>query len=1161
MQRRICQYLIAILIVMAGTQFSFGDNVYAGIRGVVTDPSGAAVPNVTITATNVGTGIVQRTVSQSDGNYQFSQLPVGIYKVVVAAPSFKTFQANDISLTVNQVYNLAVKFEVGSTTETIEVQADVVQVETTNTQLQTLVDAKKIVDLPLINRNWTALEQMTPGVVAASDRFGTYSANGSQSNQSSYLINGVDSNDLPLNTAVIVPSVDALQEFNIITNTINPEFGRNSGAIVNALLKSGTNAFHGDGFEFYRDTFLNTANWLTGKVPQFHQNSFGGTIGGPVWKDHTFFFFSFQGIRNRQPQSGAPSISNVFSDAQRGGDFSGNPSFYSDANPEPVGSPCGASYAGPFGPNPLPFAIGSAAAGTPFCVAFPTGVVSPSNFDPIAANLLSTYIPEPNAGNNQFTFNPTEVGSGNYQEIVKIDHTFNSKNTIWATAFLQTNPTVDPIPLPTSTSIPGFGDLARRHYKQFIADWTHTFNGTTLNEFRVGYTRFNFVADQPQQVIDPSSLGFNIHSQIASGASVPSMHIFGIYNFALGFTTNGPQPRIDQTYQLTDNFSKIVGKHAIKAGFDGRRFEVWNPFSGNNNGAFSYRGAAAFSSGDPGADFLLGIPDSFSQGSGGLIIGRAYEYYSYLQDQWKIRPNLSITLGTGYQIDTALHNLQFGGLDVTCFRPGQQSSVFPNAPQSMLYPGDHGCDNTGGLSTKYTHFGPRVGFAWSPEKFGGTGKLSLRGGWGLYYNRTEEEGILQNLSTPPFSTTSNGIRDMGNFRPGFADPYTDVAGRATEPNPFPFVPATGASAPSTDWVTPMSLNVFDPNYSTPEAMNYNLTLQQDFGANMVFSLGYVGSVGRHLVRAYEGNPITLAGQAACVADPTCAGGGYLTQHADYPDHSVYPGDIYGSVGTQSTTGNSSYNALQASINKGFSHGIGFLASYTWSHAIDNASGLEDSGFALRGTNIEPGFGILNRGDSAFDARQRAVFGYTYQAPSFHGDHRWLNMLVGGWEFTGITTFQTGFPVTLGDSAFTSFTCDEFFYYACPDTPNQVTQSVEIHDPRIFSANGVDHLWFNPADFAAATPGTFGNVRRNSFHGPGLYNTDFAIEKNIYFRPEHENQYVQLRLEGYNVFNHTQFCNPAGPFPCIDGDIQSGTFGQVQSVGPSRLVQLGAKFYF
>jgi hypothetical protein len=1155
-------YLLALglLLVPTWTTPAHADNVYASIRGLATDPSGAAVATATITATNTDTGIVTKTVPSSDGNYVFPQLSIGTYKVTATGTGFKTFQTSTFVLTVNQVYELAIKFELGTASETVEVNANAAEVETTNIQLQTLVDEKKIVDLPLINRNWTALEQLTPGVVAASDRFGSYSANGSQSNQSSYLINGVDSNDLPLNTAVIIPSVDALQEFNIITNTINPEYGRNSGAIVNAVIKSGTNQFHGDVFEFYRDTFLNTSNWLTQTQPQFHQNDFGGTFGGPIWKNHTFAFFSFEGVKNRQPEAGATSISPVFSNAQRGGAF--------------------ADLATSGGTSPIPLTGDSGAvypAGTPYSTIFSAGTIPTADFNPVASTLLNTYIPAPNSGTNEFTFNPTQTGSGNYQEILRIDHTFNSSNSIWGTMFLQTNPTVGALPLPGGATVPGFGEIASRHYKQFIADWTHSFNSATLNEFRVGYTRFNFAATEPEKPIAPSSAGFNITPQLTSGESLPFINIEGAYDFAIGFTTNGPQPRKDQTYELTDNFSKIIGKHAIKAGFDGRRFDVWNPFSGNNNGAYAYNGAGPFSTGDAGADFLLGIPDSFSQGSGGLIIGRAYEYYSYVQDQWKVKPNVTLTLGTGWQVDTPLANQQFGGKDVTCFRPGQQSTVFPNAPQDMLYPGDHGCDNTGGLKVPFTHFGPRVGFAWSPEAgrlSGGTGKLSVRGGWGFYYNRAEEEGILQNLSTPPFSITSHGVNDLGgSFSPAFANPFADVAGRASEANPFPFVPSSGATAPATDWSNffPMSLNVFSPNYTTPEAMNYNLTVQRELAGNTVFSLGYVGALGRHLIRPIEGNPITLAGQQACLADPTCnpaTGSGFLLQHLLYPTHSVYPGDIFGSLGTQSTDGNSTYNALQISVNKGFSHGLGMLANFTWSHAIDDGSGFEDSGFQTRAINPYPQFAYLNKGDSAYDARRRFVAGFTYQAPGLHG-HDALNALVGGWQLSGIATFQSGFPVDISDSGFTSATCDEFEYYDCWDAPKQIAP-LTTGDPRTNSfgtaPNIVSHVLFNgPATFAPALPSLGGpalfGVARNSFHGPGLNNWDMAIEKHIYFRPGNERQYLQLRLEGYNVFNHTQFCNTAGPYPCINNNVQSSSFGQVTTVNPSRLVQLGAKLYF
>jgi hypothetical protein len=1150
-------FLSFSLSILLTSQFALADNVYASIRGIVTDPSGAAIAGVTIIATNADTGIVTKTTSGADGIYVFPQLQIGNYKVTASNTGFKTFQTSSFLLTVNEVYSLPIKFELGTTSETVEVVAGSVQVETTNTQLQTLVDEKKIVDLPLINRNWTALEQLTPGVVAASDRFGSYSANGSQSNQSSYLINGIDSNDLPLNTALIIPSVDALQEFNIITNTINPEYGRNSGAVVNAVIKAGTNQFHGDVFEFYRDTFLNTSNWLTQTPPQFHQNTFGGTIGGPIWKDHTFAFFSFQGTKNRQPQAGAPSQSVVFSDAQRGGAF--------------------ADLATSSGTSPFPLTGDNGTvfpAGTPYSTIFSSGTIPTGDFDPIASTLLTKYIPPPNSGANEFTFNPTQTGTGNYQEILRVDHTFNASNAIWGTMFLQTNPSSAPIPLPGSTSIPGFGILTQQHYKQFAVAWNHTFNSTTLNEFRLGYTRYNLVSDQPSDVIAPSSVGFNINSQITSGESLPFMNILGSYGFGLGFTTNGPQPRKDQTRELTDNFSKIMGKHAIKAGFDFRRFDVWNPFSGNNNGDFTYNGKGEFSTGDAGADFLLGIPDSYSQGSGGLIIGRAYEYYSYIQDQWKVKPNLSITIGTGWQVDTPLASQQFGGKDVTCFRPGQQSNVFPNAPAGMLYPGDSGCNNSGGQKIPYTHFGPRVGFAWSPDAgrlSGGSGKLSVRGGWGFYYNRSEEEGILQNLSTPPFSITSHGVQDLGGqFSPGFGNPYSDIAGRvAPEANPFPFIPPAGATAPATDWSNffPMSLNVFSPNFTTPEAMNYNLTIQRELAGNMVFSIGYVGALGRHLFRPVEGNPITLAGQQECLADPTCnpaTGSNFLFQHQLYPTHSLYDGSIFGSIGTQSTEGNSTYNALQVGINKGFSHGLGFLANFTWSHAIDDGSGFEDSGFQTRAINPYPQFAYLNKGDSSYDARRRFVAGFTYQAPGIHG-HDALNMLVGGWQLSGIVTFQSGFPVDISDSGFTSATCDVFEYYDCWDAPIQ-TAPLVTGDPRTTSFNTFNHMLFNgPATFAPALPTLGGpalfGVARNSFHGPGLNNFDAALEKDIYFRPSHERQYLQLRLEGFNVFNHTQFCNSAGPFPCINDDVESASFGQVKTVNPSRLVQLAAKFYF
>src|SRR5215471_10782229 len=309
---------VAFVVLLAG-QVALADNVYATLHGTATDVTGAIVAGAEVTATNTQTGVKTTVTSRDNGYYEFAQLPVGSYTISASKQGFKTFKSTELVLNVNQVYDMPVRFEVGSISETVEVKAEAVQVETTSIQQQTLISSQSIVDLPLIGRNFTQLEQLAPGVMAASDRFGTFSVNGSQTQQSSYLVNGLDTNDIPLNTPQILPSPDAIQEFNLISSTINPEYGRNSGGIVNALIKNGTNSFHGNAFDFYRDTFLNTHNFFSALTPVFHQNQFGGTFGGPIWKDKTFFFVSYQGIRAR---TSVTQTTPVFTGAQRGGDFS-----------------------------------------------------------------------------------------------------------------------------------------------------------------------------------------------------------------------------------------------------------------------------------------------------------------------------------------------------------------------------------------------------------------------------------------------------------------------------------------------------------------------------------------------------------------------------------------------------------------------------------------------------------------------------------------------------------------------------------------------------------------------------------------------------------------------------------------------------------------------
>ncbi len=1135
--------------------YLLAQSVTSQITGLVTDATGSTIPDAEIKAVNKQTGIEATQRSKTDGSFQFLNLPASSYDVTVSKVGFQKYETRSIVLALNQNYRLPVTLEVGKMSQSVEVEANAAQVETSTTQLGTIIDSRQIVDLPLNGRDWTQLEQLSPGVVSGSDRFGSngangnsFATNGSQSQQNAFLINGIDSNDLPLNTPAIIPSPDAIGEFNFITSTINPEYGRNSGGVLNAVIKSGTNQFHGDAFEFYRDTFLNSRTLYEQVKPVFHQNQFGGTLGGPIWKDHTFFFISYQGTRFRQPQAGQGQTT-VFSQDQRNGLFP-DIAKSTAASPIPLVGSNGSVYA----------------AGTPYNQIFPTGQIPLSDFSPISQKLLA-YVPAANSPGGIYSFNPITTGSQD-QGIIRVDHTFNQSNSIWFTGFFQHSPTTDTLPF-TGSSLPGFGDANILSAKQFSFDYTHTFSATTVNEFRLGYLRSNDDYVEPQQAISPSSLGFqNIVPQNQAAQGIPYMSILGLFN--LGFSTNGPQPRIDETYQLTDSVSKVAGNHTMKFGFDGKRYSVNNPFYGNNNGNYSFGAAGPYSTGDAGADFLLGIPDSYTQGSGGYIDARTYEYYGYAQDSWKISQNFTVNYGTGYQVDTPMVNQHFGQEALNCFRPGQQSTIFPTAPLGLLFPGDKTCTKSG-YYNHYDHFGPRFGFAYSP---GSDAKTSVRGGFGIYFNRSEEELSLQNLGAVPFSITSHGAGGSGaaNASPSFANPYTDIATGQTTANPFPFTPATKGSPVNFSPYEPLTINVINPNFTSPYAMNFNLNVQRQLPGNLILQIGYVGAQGRHLELTYEGNPISPAGTAACAADPTCIQD-RSTQHNTYPSHALYaPGNIFASVGTQATVGVSSYNSMQVSLRKTLSHGLSFLASYTWSHSIDDTSGFENSGFGSRAN--DPYNFALSRGDSAFDARQRLVISYDYEVP--HLSRYWNNVLtrttLDGWHLAGITTLQTGFPINIADTAYRSLQCDSYSYYGCWDTANYVSPN-QILNPRnssltnntkAGSSTSNNYYYFNPNTFAVEPIGTLGNSGRNSFHGPGQNNTDMTLSKRVYVTHD-EKRYIDLRLEAYNVFNHTQFQIQSTTISFsgtgVNGDINSSNFGRVLSALPGRTVQLGAKFYF
>jgi carboxypeptidase family protein len=1142
-----CILLGILTAALLHTTAAKADELYAKILGAVTDPAGAAVAGATVTARNTATGISRSVASGSDGTYQFPQLAIGDYEVRAEKTGFKVFLASKIHLDVNQVYDLPVRLTLGATTEEVTVQANPTQVESTTPQLGIVIDANQIVNMPLIGRSFVSLQQLEPGVVGASDRFGTstpnapnLATNGAQSQMNVYLIDGTETNDIALNSPGFIPSADALQEFRMVTSTLNPEYARSSAAILNAIIKSGTNSFHGDLFEFYRDTFLNARNYFATAPQIYHQNLFGATLGGPIVKNHTFFFFSYQGNRAVRPQTnpiGPTVVTNVYTPAQLVGNFGAG--FVTSANVSPFpmfGDPC------PVGGAPCP-------AGTAYSTLFASGNIPTQDFSSLSSALVKKYVPAPNLGTDQYTFQATEPLTDD-QYLIRIDQTFNSKDTLWGTWFQESFPVSDTVPFNGAT-LPGFGQADKQHWKFLTVSWTHVINDHMLNELRLGYNRFNYAATFPQTPVLPSSAGFSITPQYPTEAGLPYMQVTGLFN--LGFSEFGPQPRIDQNYEGVDNFTLVRGNHSLKFGADIRKWLVWNPFESYNAGAYTFSPTGTYSTGNAGADFLLGIPAFYQQASGGFQHNRAYQVYTYAQDEFKLRPNLTLTYGLGWTIDTPMINFDFKGHAQVAFRPGQQSVVFPNAPVGIVYQGDPGVNAAGG--TKLTDFGPRFGFAYSPNwgrLSGGPGKMSIRGGFGIYYNRSEQEQDLQVLGMPPFSiSTTLGASSGGvlQINPSFANPFVDIATGATLPNPYPF----RGSPPNVQFtaaagylpVVSSCCAVLSPNTQDPMAENYNLTLERQLSDSMILSLGYVGSASHHLT---YGLPQNIANSAGAFS---------------------YNTGIYGSLDTIYSGANGNYNSFQASLNKRLSHGLQFLASYTYSHSIDEASGFENSTFGgVGGGNLGyGGFGGIRASNpycfpkcdyasSIYDATHRLVLSYFYQIPGSHGSSLLLSRLTNGWTIAGITTFQTGFPLDVIDSAFPSggfqAAVSDFSSWEGPNLVGPIHYS----DPR----NSTTHTWFSASSFALPTPNgdptsivSYGDAPRNALRGPGLNNWDFQLYKDTNVN---ERMRVETRIEFYNVFNHTQF-NALG----VVTDINNANFGNETLAHDPRLIQLAAKFYF
>jgi hypothetical protein len=1093
----------------AAAQFQRGT-----ILGAITDQTGAAVAKAKVTLKNLGTNEERTLVSDERGDYTFPSLLPGAYQVTGEASGFKTQVVGNIQLEVNQTARIDLQLTVGEMVQRVEATASLQLLQTDTSEVGAVITNKQIVDLPLNGRDYLQLARLIPGAIpsragaTAGQKGVNRSVNvaGARDTSVSFLLDGIDTNDVVFQTPSVTPSVDAIQEFKLLANAYSAEFGRGSTQIITAL-KSGTNQWHSTLFEFNRNNSFAARNFFQpGAVARLNYNQFGGTFGGPVilpkihnGRDRTFFFVNFEGNRTR---SGGAGFAFVPTADLRTGDFSGagNPVIY----------------------DPSTFDA-AARTRTPF----PGNRIPSDRINPLAPKVLALY-PSPNfsgqVGRNYTATLPGIDDSNNGN--ARLDHRFSNKDSVFGRySILDRNH-----PQPSALQYNGITDNIRG--QNVALNWVHVFSPTLLNEARAGMNRakyFTTAIGSPTSNPAKDLFGFqNTISDPTVGFGLPA------FTFSNGFTGIGPGTQypansVTQTYQYVDNFTVIRGAQTLKAGFDLRRTRLTSVVGNSARGSTTFTGqytnlpSVAATTGSSMADLLLGVPQSIASSVGDGIAHDYTNLYSiYFQDDWKITSRLTLNLGVRYEYATPyVEKLdRFTILDTSDHTSGGRLLL---ANSSLAFQPGKGIVDVG---TKHSrslippdrnNVAPRVGFAYRPFS-----KTVLRGGAGVFYDVQEgnEAQFLRN--NPPYLFAQNLAGDP--FIPTF---------RLDNLFPSP----TGSSTSGTiGSIQPFSE---DPTNRVPYVAQWNLAMERELANNLTLEVGYVGSAGKKLLRRsnfQQGSHI--------LADP--ANPLPLAQRVDYPNFS----NNY-IIGTDNGA-SSTYHGLLTKMERRFSNGFAFLFSYTWSHAISDAA--SSSNFDNTPSNPQCRCDWKSeKGPVAFDIRQRAVISYSYELP-FGKGRRFLtaggavNKLVGGWQINGITSFQTGPPFTLATPG------DNASIGSSAQRPNQVGDPYAgIDTSAPYQRRGVDAgtYYFNRAAFVLPPLFTLGNVGKNTLFAPGTQNWDFSLFKNTGIT---EKLNSQLHAEFYNILNHPNFGVP-------NRTINQPTTGVITSAAAPRIIQLGLKLIF
>jgi len=1081
--------------------------ITGNIRGTVTDPSGAVIRGAAVTARQAETGLSRSTTTDRDGNYVLLELPLGHYSVHAAAKGFEEYVQDGITLNVNETVSVSPHLAIGSEKDQVLVSADAQLIEPTVTSMGKVVEQQELEDLPLNGRNFSQLGLLQPGVVpltpGIAEAGGTlrngqaYAVNGQRPESNNFLIDGANNFNGIDGGFVLKPPVDAIAEFRIITHGANAEFGGALGSTTNIITRSGTNRVHGTLWEFLRNDAIDANNYFAQTKEPLKQNQFGATIGGPIKRDKTFVFGFYEGFRNRE---GRTELTTVPSVKERGGDFS---------------ELCTAGWTGPFCNNQQQ-QLFNVFANAPY----PYNKVPSNQFNSVSENLLS-FFPLPNAGLNLFS--TTQTLRNNTDEFgIKVDHYLTPHDTLDFRYVFNQMSQVDPLS-PGGASVPGFPVGEDQRAQNFVAQETHTFSSALIGVARISFLRNKFLFGEHEDHQSPSSLGFQYKPSLDVAAGPPFIQVNGYSE--IGDPITGPRNTYENVYDYSGSLSWVRGKHELKFG-GGYQHQGINVLQGiATNGFFVF---VPFPITDAFASFLTGQPVVFLQGIGDFARGiRGNNANLYAQDTYKVTSRFTINAGLRYELPTPyteIHNR------VSLFEPGKQSRVLPNAPAGLLYPGDPGVP-AGLIPTDYKAFAPRVGAAWDPT---GDGHWLLTSAYGIFYEPyyTGQGGPLQApISAPPYLGTPQVSL------PNFADPF----------NGHP--PAAGSFS------TPLTNLTLSPKLTLPYTQDWDLNLQHSFGPNLLLEVGYVGTKGTHLPRFIEANPAVFV--------PGTANGRPISNSSNADQRRLYSGCTladspssckFSSTGEIAGIADSSYNAMEASLRKRFSHGLAFLASYTWSKAIDDVSSFNITGSAAKpvaGENdlAQNPFDLnAERGPSLFDASHRLVGSYEWALPFWNHPQNWYQRGLGGWQLDGIATLMSGTPFTVFDSN------DVAAQGSAPEITGFSAQRPNVvgnpnNGPRSVGA------WLNASAFQRLDPtanaGQFGNEGRNGNVGPGFADWDFAALKNFKVT---ESKQFQFRAEMFDFLNRTNFRLP-------DSDISSPTFNHILAAQSPRQIQFALKFMY